>query len=281
MLPPRIAASLTSVGFTVVVVDGEDAALDFMTSSVPAALLLVGSAEKEAYGLVRRVRAREHLAFMQVVVLTNHPEGSTMGAAITAGADDCLDITRIEPDEIVDCIVARISRARVQAELALFDPLTGVNNRRFMNDRLPAEIARAGRAGTVLSLALIDLDDFKQINDSLGHTAGDRALSAFAGTLRSSFRTYDTICRFGGDEFVVLFPDCDRGQAALRFDELRGRLAAVVSDPPLPSFTAGIASCPEDGTTWEDLFETADRKLREGKRRRSRELGRSAFLRRR
>jgi diguanylate cyclase (GGDEF)-like protein len=190
-----------------------------------------------------------------------------MGRAITAGADDCLDVSRIEPDEIVSCILARISRARGQAELALLDPLTGVNNRRFMNDRLPAEIARAGRAGTMLSLALVDLDDFKQINDSFGHTAGDRVLAAFAGVLRSTFRSYDTICRFGGDEFIVLFPDCDRGQATLRLDELRKRLAVVGSDPPFPGFTAGVATCPGDGTSWEELFETADRKLREGKQR--------------
>jgi diguanylate cyclase (GGDEF)-like protein len=127
----------------------------------------------------------------------------------------------------------------------------------------------------MLSLALLDLDDFKRINDSLGHTAGDRALTTFAGVMSSSFRSYDTICRFGGDEFIVLFPDCDRGQATLRLDELRRRLAVVVSDPPLPGFTVGIATCPGDGTSWDELFETADRRLLEGKQTRFRELGRT------
>jgi diguanylate cyclase (GGDEF)-like protein len=187
-----------------------------------------------------------------------------------------MDVSRLEAAEIVDCILARISRARTQAELALIDPLTGVNNRRFMNDRLPAEIARAERAGTMLSVAILDLDDFKQINDTLGHTAGDRALTAFARVLRSGLRSYDTVCRFGGDEFVVLFPDCDRGQATLRLDELRDRLAVVLSDPPFPGFTAGIATCPGDSTSWEELFEMADCRLREGKQRRALELGRTA-----
>jgi two-component system cell cycle response regulator len=271
-LPQRIATALKSAGFALVVVE-EDEALPFMANSVPAAVLLGASAEKEPYDMVHRIRARENLAFVQVVVLTNSSEGSTMGRAITAGADDCLDVSRIEPDEIVSCILARISRARGQAELALLDPLTGVNNRRFMNDRLPAEIARAGRAGTMLSLALVDLDDFKQINDTFGHSVGDRALAAFAGVLRSTFRSYDTICRFGGDEFIVLFPDCDRGQAILRLDELDKRLAVVGSDPLLPRFTAGVASCPGDGTSWKELFETADRKLREGKQLKIRSRG--------
>jgi two-component system cell cycle response regulator len=272
-LPPRITDSLKAAGFALVVVETEDAALRFMADSVPAAVLLGWSAEKDPYHLVRRIRAREHLAFVQVVVLTINPEGLTMGQAITAGADDCMDVSRIEAGEIVDCLLARISRARAQAELALLDPLTGLHNRRFMNDRLPAEIARAGRAGATLSLALIDLDDFKQINDTFGHTAGDRVLARFANVLSSSVRSYDTTCRFGGDEFIVLFPDCDAGQAALRLDELRGKLASIASEPPVPGFTAGIATCPHEGTSWGELFEAADSKLRKRKESRARGRG--------
>jgi diguanylate cyclase (GGDEF)-like protein len=278
-LPRRIVDSLKAAGFAVVVVEGGDAALHFMGDSVPAAVLLGWSAENEPYHLIRRIRAHEHLAFVQIVVLTSHPDSLTMGRAITAGADDCMDTSRIESDEIAACILARISRARSQAELAFVDPLTGVNNRRFMNDRLAAEIARAVRAGTTLSIALVDLDDFKHINDTLGHSAGDRALALFASVLRASFRTYDTICRFGGDEFIALFPDCDCGQANARLDELRGRLEMVASDPPLPGFTAGIAMYPGDGTSWEELFETADRRLREGKKERGRKLGRATLSR--
>jgi two-component system cell cycle response regulator len=274
-LPPRIADSLKAAGFALVAVEAEDAALRFMADSVPAAVLLGWSAVKDPYHLVRRIRTREHLAFVQVVVLTSNPEGLTMGQAIMAGADDCMDVSRIEAGEIVDCILSRISRARAQAELALLDPLTGLHNRRFMNDRLPAEIARAGREGAMLSLALIDLDDFKQVNDTFGHTAGDRVLASFAHVLSSSFRSYDMTCRFGGDEFIVLFPDCDAGQAALRLDELRRRLTGIVSDPPVPGFTAGIATCPQDGTSWGELFESADSKLRERKDSRARGLGRS------
>jgi two-component system cell cycle response regulator len=273
-LPPAIADSLRASGFALVAVETEDEVGRFLADSVPAAILLGWSRDEDPYVLVRRIRRQERLAFVQIVVLTSNPAGLTMGAAIGAGADDCLDVTRIDAAEIVDCVLARIARARIQAELALLDPLTGLHNRRFLNDRLPAEIARAARARGVLSLALIDLDDFKQINDTLGHVAGDRALATFARALHASIRRYDTTCRFGGDEFIVLFPDCTAVDATLRLDRLRVGLASTVSDTPVPTFTAGIATCPEDGASWDELFEVADRRLRDGKDDRARSLGR-------
>jgi two-component system cell cycle response regulator len=276
-LLPAIADSLRAAGFALVAAETEDEARRFLTDSIPAAILLGWSTEKDPYFLVRRIRSQERLAFVQVVVLTSNPVGLTMGAAIGAGADDCLDVSRIDAAEIVDCVLARIARARNQAELALLDPLTGLHNRRFLNDRLPAEIARAARAGAVLSLALIDLDDFKQINDTLGHVAGDRALATFARVLHSSIRRYDTTCRFGGDEFIVLFPDCDAVDATLRLDQLRIELASTVSDTPVPTFTAGIATCPKEGASWDELFEVADRHLRDGKTNRARALGRATL----
>src|SRR5205807_2635653 len=116
---------------------------------------------------------------------------------------------------------------------------------------------------------LIDLDDFKCINDVLGHTAGDRALAAFAHALSSSFRAYDTTCRFGGDEFVALFPNCDAERTLKRLDDLHARLAATAWDPPCPTFSAGIAVSPADGVSWDELFEVADRNLRDAKARRA------------
>ncbi len=186
MLLGPIGDSLKAAGFALVAVETNDEAQRFLVDSIPAALLLGWTAEERPHELVRHIRTQERLAFVQVIVLPSSPADLTMGAAITAGADDYLDVSRIEASEAVDCILARISRARAQAELALLDPLTGLHNRRFMNDRLPAEIARTARAGDHLSLVLLDLDDFKSINDALGHTAGDRTLAAFAGSLRAS-----------------------------------------------------------------------------------------------
>lgn len=268
IVSPYTRAPLEAAGFALVAVESENAAQRFMEDAIPAAVLVGWSAGRHCFDLVHWIRTHDRLAFVQTFVLTSDPSGPTMGQAIRAGADDCLDTSRVEPLEIVDCILARIARARTQATLALLDPLTGLHNRRFMNDRLHAEIARAGRARVTLSLALLDLDDFKNVNDTLGHSAGDRVLATFARTLGSSFRSYDLTCRFGGDEFVVLFPDCDAEQAALRLEELRARLAGIDLKPPLPTFTAGISTCPGDGGTWDELFEVADRNLRAAKEQR-------------
>jgi len=107
--------------------------------------------------------------------------------------------------------------------------------------------------------------------------AGDRALATFAHVLSASIRRYDMTCRFGGDEFIVLFPDCDAVDATLRLDQLRIKLASTVSDTPAPTFTAGIATCPEESSSWDELFEVADRHLRDGKKNRARALGRATL----
>src|SRR5438128_10283073 len=89
--------------------------------------------------------------------------------------------------------------------------------------RTADEVARGARRGSELAVALVDLDEFKPINDTQGHAAGDRALRAFAHALRTGLRSYDLVCRFGGDEFVVLFPDCSAAGARVALSQFRGR----------------------------------------------------------
>ena len=184
-----------------------------------------------------------------------------VGEGIAAGADDVVAESRSASD-VVDCIVARIARSRVLEQLALRDPLTELHNRRFMNDRLPAEVARAERTGSVLAVAIIDLDEFKLINDKLGHISGDRALTAFARALRVGLRSYDLVCRFGGDEFVVLFPDCGADGARAALLKFGSRREWTLPDLPEVTFSAGIAEFPREGRLLEELFEAADKNLR-------------------
>ena len=110
------------------------------------------------------------------------------------------------------------------AALARTDPLTGLANRRVWEEQLPIEIARAQRGGEPLSLLVIDLDDFKAINDSQGHQAGDRFLKEVAASWRGVVRPTDLIARFGGDEFVVLLPGCSTELAVQLADRLRGAM---------------------------------------------------------
>jgi diguanylate cyclase (GGDEF)-like protein len=258
------AERLEAEGFTVIPVGSVAEARTLLEDRIPAAVLLRPSAEDDPYQLVRWIRLQERLAFVQVFIIASPGDELRMADGIAAGADDILEATRLG-SELVDCIVARIARSRSIAGLALLDPLTGLYNRRFMDDRLRAEVARAGRAQTKLSLALIDLDDFKRINDTLGHTAGDRALAAFAHVLRASLREYDMTCRFGGDEFIALFPDCDAIGAEAALSQVRVKVALADSASPRITFCAGIAECPGDGISWTDLFEVADRNVRQAK----------------
>src|SRR5256885_10475099 len=104
---------------------------------------------------------------------------------------------------------AEIERLRVYKDYAYTDALTEIPNRRFYYERMLQEIARTRRSGSPLTLALIDLDRFKQINDDVGHRGGDHVLKFFSQFLRVNLRQEDIACRIGGDEFAIILPDTD------------------------------------------------------------------------
>ena len=147
---------------------------------------------------------------------------------------------------------------------ACHDPLTGLANRYLLRDRFEHAAAQAQRHGTVCSVALLDLDDFKKINDRFGHAAGDEALTFFGARLREAVRSEDTAARLGGDEFVLLLMEADPESIRLVMRRIRGALAAFRPLGPQAlnlSCSAGIAHYPDDGTTLEALLEAADKRL--------------------
>lgn len=150
------------------------------------------------------------------------------------------------------------------------DTLTGLPNRTFLNLRVPKIIADAQARGETLSLALIDLDRFKQVNDELGHPAGDRALRHVVETLRLELRRDEPLIRVGGEEFVLILHR-PIGAAWERMDALRRKLEAsrfVPGEgiaPRLMTLSAGIASSPGDAENLSGLMRTADLRLRAAK----------------
>ena len=122
------------------------------------------------------------------------------------------------------------------------------------------------RTAAPFSLVLLDLDDFKVINDEYGHLSGDRALQEVARVLQQSTRSYDTCIRYGGDEFVILLPSCDRHEAEERCRGLQNAVAALSlrsqdgRDVPL-RVSAGASVFPDDGDTYERLLMRADRRM--------------------
>lgn len=146
---------------------------------------------------------------------------------------------------------------------ALHDPLTGLHNRRYLFETAPGLLELARRQGTQMCAVMIDLDHFKQLNDSYGHQAGDRVLQRFATLLRGTLRRSDLVCRYGGEEFVAVMPDIDAEGAYLVLGRLLESYLAERMEAghrPLPpgTFSAGIALFPQHGDTLELLLQRAD-----------------------
>lgn len=158
---------------------------------------------------------------------------------------------------------------KVQNDL-LFDELTGVYSRRAGMERLREEFARSHRNNRVFSVAMVDIDHFKQVNDTYGHLAGDQVLREVAGTLKAELRQCDVVLRYGGEEFMIIMPDTNKEQALHPLERLGKKLANV--EIPLKeskvkvSVSIGVTSTYSGG---EDLMETinrADRALYDAKR---------------
>jgi|SRR5215208_894935 two-component system cell cycle response regulator len=171
----------------------------------------------------------------------------------------------------LDGIVRQLEEARDEARrnrlLADLDGLTGLHNRRYFHELLAREVARAQRYGRELALVVFDLDDFKSINDGLGHLAGDAVLAETAERARGVLRSADIACRVGGDEFAVLLPEASGREAEL----LYRRLQRAVSSRPVAeagdvSVSAGIAELQADDEP-NTFFERADQALYRAKER--------------
>ena len=150
-------------------------------------------------------------------------------------------------------------------EFANFDQLTGLPNRRLLRDRFTQASALAKRRRQGLALLFLDIDDFKRVNDELGHDAGDKLLQQFATRLSNSIRTSDTACRYGGDEFVALLTELDRrDDAVIALQKIRAQLAPpYVIDRHSIRLTVsdGLATYPEDGHRFTDLMQMSDRSM--------------------
>ncbi|MGR9072052.1 MAG: diguanylate cyclase [Gammaproteobacteria bacterium] len=155
--------------------------------------------------------------------------------------------------------------------MAQRDHLTGLFNKRMCHQLLKGEIQRSARTGNPFSLLLIDLDHFKRINDTYGHLAGDKALKSFAGMLVKNARVIDTICRYGGEEFIVILPETSDRSATEIAERLRAAIdkeSFAIEKPVRLHLTVsiGIASFPLHAATFQTLIDAADRAMYEAKK---------------
>ncbi len=155
-------------------------------------------------------------------------------------------------------------RAQLQ-EQAIRDPLTGVFNRRYFTEALESEIARAARENTSFSLIILDVDHFKKVNDTHGHKCGDLVLKSLASFLMENTRRSDIVCRFGGEEFVILMPDAAVDDARERAELFRKKFEALLhtyeDEQIRATFSVGVASFPIHAGSGESLLVAADEAL--------------------
>ena len=194
-----------------------------------------------------------------IVVLAEHADEDEAVTVVKAGAQDYLIRSELSPALLRRAVMYAIERKRLEAQLAhraLHDPLTGLPNRALFLDRLGVALDRSRRNNASIAVLFLDVDNFKQINDSLGHAAGDRLLSGLADRLQSMLRPMDTVARFGGDEFTFLFEELTSEREVILIAERIGRAVrlpihleeadttvtvsigiSIVTDPTMPAET--------------------------------------------
>ena len=160
-------------------------------------------------------------------------------------------------------------RERLKGQ-ALRDPLTGLYNRRFLDEMVDRAAAQAERRGGHVAVLMLDLDHFKQVNDRYGHAVGDAALRDVAAMLQGRLRRSDVACRYGGEEMLILMPDCSIADATARAEDLRNGVAGLHDGDgsALPRLTVsiGVATFPDNGRTMEEVIRAADEALYAAKR---------------
>jgi diguanylate cyclase (GGDEF)-like protein len=189
--------------------------------------------------------------------------GSEMEAGIPWAAESIAERTAIAIS-----VIRRVERLQIRATR---DALTGIYNRRFMEEALAIEQSRAERRGSPIGLMMVDVDYFKRFNDTFGHDAGDAVLRGIGRLLRRTMREGDMPCRYGGEEFAVILPGADLAQTRQRAEAIRTAIERWKPQNEGHSFgqvtvSIGIAALPLNGNSWQAALKVADEALYAAKR---------------
>jgi len=258
-------------------VDRLSRGLEFLSSEKPG-LVLLDLSLPDSHGLDTFEKVYAHSPTVPIIVLTGNDDHVIALSAVKTGAQDYLVKGKLDRELLVRAMQYSIERKRYQEQLehqANYDQLTGLPNRNLLLDRLKQAV-HSQRQVRSIAVVFIDLDHFKFINDSLGHTAGDVLLQKMAERLRSAVRDGDTVARMGGDEFILVLDDQHNEDVVFRAMQ---RIVAKVTEPMtidgrelFVTCSAGISLHPQDGTDVETLLKNADAAMY-----RAKENGRNNF----
>ncbi|XAZ24876.1 PleD family two-component system response regulator [Sinorhizobium sp. B11] len=276
----RIIKTLKPVADVVALSDPQAALFEAAENAFELVIVNANFDDYDPLRLCSQFRSLERTRFLPILIITEQGADDMVIRALDLGVNDYI-VRPVDPNELVARSLTQLRRKRYNdrlrasvkqtIELAVTDPLTGLNNRRYLDNHLNVLFNRSMARGRPLSVLITDIDRFKQVNDTYGHDGGDQVLKEFATRVRSTVRGADLACRYGGEEFVVVMPDTSPEVAAAVAERLR---AAIESTPFLLkssgetlNITAsfGISSRISSVITPDQLMKQADLALYQAK----------------
>ncbi len=277
----RIAATLAVEHSVEVESNPSEALFRVADGNFDLAIVSLGLENFDALRLCSQIRSLERTRTVPILAITDPDSEARMVRGLEIGVNDYL-MRPVDKNELLARVRSQVRKRRyterlrdnvqISIELATTDALTGLFNRRYMENHLATLIEQANARGKPLSVLELDIDYFKSINDSYGHDAGDDVLRDFALRIKRSIRGIDLACRCGGEEFVIVMPETDIAVAAMVAERLRRRIAAepfVISQGQrsIPvTLSIGIAALRGRGESAASLIKRADQALYRAKR---------------
>jgi diguanylate cyclase (GGDEF)-like protein len=272
---PKILSILKNLlepwGLTIIALSDPRQFLETLEGCSPDLLILdIEMPELSGLELCQVVRNDLRWSQLPVLFLTAHTDPNTVSEVFAGGADDFVSKPIVGP-ELITRILNRLERMKLLRRLAEIDPLTGVSNRQKSTQDLEDFLRSAARSGQPVTIAILDIDQLRQVNDQYGHEAGDTVLRQFGHLLRLTFNREDIVARWGGEEFMI-------GMYGMTQEEGRQRLTNFLATLRQKKFTSpnarlfyitcsvGMAQYPDDGKDLQILYRTADRVLRQVKK---------------